>query len=206
MSQTLHIDRNSACCCPCFAVTKQRSVFSHIGCLLLCRRRPGTGLTIGLPKREQIENIASDLVDPASCTLSLIIAIMLCRCRYHLITGPVLACWHVIKDCAARVINEIDHNAAPEGQVEKEDNDKPDTTLSIVRAALDDGRRLIGLQIEEGNVEYVVSELRRQHEIGWGEVAQQDQHQQLQPVEAAGAGQAGYSMQPLEWNASANLM
>ena len=25
-------------------------------------------------------------------------------------------------------------------------------------------------------------------------------------VEAAGAGQAGYSMQPLEWNASANLM
>lgn len=96
-------------------------------------------------------------------------------CRYHLITGPVLACWHVIKDCAARVINEVDHNAAPEGQVEKEEPDKPDTTLSIVRAVLDDGRRIIGLQIEEGNVEYVESELRRQHEAGWGDVAQPEQ-------------------------------
>ena len=85
----------------------------------------------------------------------------------------MLACWHVIKDCAARVVNEVDHNAAPEDQVEKDEPDKPDTTLSIVRAALDDGRRIIGLQIEENNIEYVESELRRQHEIGWGDVAQE---------------------------------
>jgi hypothetical protein len=123
----------------------------------------------------------------------------------------VLACWHVIKDCAARVVNEVDHNAAPEGAVEKEENDKPDTTLSIVRAVLDDGRRIIGLQIEEGNVEYVVSELQRQHEIGWGEVAQETaagmqpamaaaQHA-LQP--AAGQGYQGLNSSNLNWAAAA---
>ena len=121
--------------------------------------------------------------------------------RYHLITGPVLACWHVIKDCAARVTNEVDHNAAPEGQVEKEESDKPDTTLSIVRAVLDDGRRIIGLQIEEANVEYVESELRRQHEIGWGDTAQPEQ-----PTNDLGALQGGFTAaQPVngEWRSTA---
>jgi len=109
--------------------------------------------------------------------------------KYHLITGPVLACWHVIKDCAARVVNEGDTAAAPGGeaaQAEKEDaSDKPDTTLSIVRAVLTDGRRIIGLQIEESNVDYVVSELQRQHQAGW------EQPEQVQNVGAADlSGQA----------------
>lgn len=87
-------------------------------------------------------------------------------------------------------MNEVDHNAAPEGQVEKDDPDKPDTTLSIVRAALDDGRRIIGLQIEESNVEYVHSELRRQHEIGWGDEVQPEQLEQ--PTHATGIDQTAY--------------
>ncbi len=95
--------------------------------------------------------------------------------------------------------NEVDHNAAPEGQVEKEEPDKPDTTLSIVRAALDDGRRIIGLQIEEGNVEYVETELRRQHEIGWGDAAQPEQNEM-------GAVQGGFAIAQsvnVDWNSTA---
>ena len=97
--------------------------------------------------------------------------------------------------------NEVDHNAAPEGQVEKEDSDKPDTTLSIVRAVLDDGRRIIGLQIEEGNVEYVESELRRQHETGWGDTAQPEQ-----PTNDLGALQGSFgTAQPVtgDWGSTA---
>lgn len=115
----------------------------------------------------------------------------------------MLACWHVIKDCAARVVNEVDHNAAPEGAVEKEENDKPDTTLSIVRAVLDDGRRIIGLQIEEGNVEYVVTELQRQHEIGWGEEAAQGMQPAMAAMQPAAAqGYQGLNSSNLNWAAA----
>ena len=88
--------------------------------------------------------------------------------KYHLIKGPVLACWHVIKDCAARVSNESDHNAQPDAaRGDPEETDKPDTTLSIVRAVLTNGRRIIGLHIDDDSVSHVCAELKRQHEAGW---------------------------------------
>ena len=92
----------------------------------------------------------------------------------------------------------MDHNAAPEGQVEKEESDKPDTTLSIVRAVLDNGRRIIGLQIEEGNVEFVESELRRQHEMGWGEAAQPEQS-----AHEVGIIQDNYAASNVDWRSTA---
>ena len=54
-----------------------------------------------------------------------------------------------------------------DARVDADESENPPTTLSIVRAILVDGRRVIGLHIDEKNVSYVCSELRRQHAAGW---------------------------------------
>lgn len=114
---------------------------------------------------------------------------------YHVITGPVLACWHVIKDCASRVANEQPYDSAAgthcststallraeclgmdvdSARGDQDEADKPDTTLSIVRAELVDGRRLIGLRIDDKHLVHVCSELKRQNRNGWQDYQSQD--------------------------------
>lgn len=89
--------------------------------------------------------------------------------QYHLITGPVLGCWQVIKDCASRVPNEADPQAGGSslwvslmtlcvlkcstyisiadlaghsrpGEDRSAASDEPDTTISIVKAILPNNR------------------------------------------------------------------